>query len=317
MMNYARALIIALGLLTGRSANAAERTPLNIAVFPTDSTAQVYYAQELGFFRDAGFDVHVSSIQSTSAIVSAIIGGAIDVGSVTVSSAANARARGLNVKFIAPAGLYVSTASTAELVTLKGSHLKKPADFIGKTIAVNGLSDLVYFSSRAWLDAGGVDSTKAKYVELSLPEMLDALKQERVDAAVLIEPFYAAASDQVQIVAPVDDYVAKRLLASGWLASDVWLQAHPDLAARFIAVMQKTADWANTHRKQSAEILLRYTKLTPSVAARMTRVVYGTTLDASLIAPVIVNAQKYDPFPTPVTAADIMWTNPRTASAAH
>jgi NitT/TauT family transport system substrate-binding protein len=315
-MNFARAIVIAIAIAVaiGRSADAAELTPLNVAVFPTDSTAQVYYAQDLGYFRDAGFDVHITSIQSTSAIVSAIMGGGIDIGSVTVSSAANARARGLGVKFIAPAGLYVSTASTAELVTIKGSHLKKPADFVGKTIAVNGLSDLVYFSSRAWLDAGGVDSTKAKYVELSLPEMLDALKQRRVDAAVLIEPFYAAASDEVQVVAPVDDYVSKRLLASGWLASDTWLQAHPDLAARFIAVMKKTAEWANAHRTQSAEILLRYTKLTPSVAAKMTRVIYGTTLDASLLTPVIANAQKYDPFPSPVTASDIMWT-PRSVGA--
>jgi NitT/TauT family transport system substrate-binding protein len=317
-MRLARSIVAVLALALAAPAGAADLVPLNIAVIPTDSAAQVFYAQDEGFFRDAGLDVHLSNMQSSSAIVSAMVGGGIDVGNATVGSAANARAHEIKVKFIAPAGLWVNTAPTAQLVTVKGSPLKKPADFVGKTIAVTGLGDLVYWAARAWLDGTGIDSAKAKYVELPEPEMVAALKQGRVDGAVLIEPFLSAASDQVAEVAPVDDYVAKRFLATGWLVTDAWLQAHPDIAARFAAVMQKTAEWANTHHKESAEILLRYTKLTPDVAAKMTRVTYGTTLDASLITPVIANAQKYNPFPTPVTAADIMWTNPRAgAAAAH
>ncbi len=317
-MRFARSLFVAFALALAAPAAAADLVPLNIAIIPTDSAAQVFYAQDQGFFRDAGFDVRLSNMQSSSAIVSAMAGGGIDIGNATVGSAANARAHGIKVKFVAPAGLWVNTAPTAQLVALKGSPLKTPGDFVGKTIAVTGLGDLVYFAARAWLDGTGIDSAKAKYVELPEPEMVAALKQGRIDGAVLIEPFFSAASDQVQVVATVDDYVAKRFLATGWLVTEPWLAAHPDLAARFAAVMQKTADWANTHHKESADILLRYTKLTPDIAAKMTRVTYGTALDPSLITPVIANAQKYNPFPIPVTAADVMWTSPRPgATTAH
>ncbi len=72
--------------------------------------------------------------------------------------------------------------------------------------------------------------------------------------------------------------------------------------------MRQTAEWANTHRRESAEILLRYTKVTPEVASKMTRATYGTALDPSLLQPVILKAQKYGAFQRPVSAADLTWT---------
>jgi ABC-type nitrate/sulfonate/bicarbonate transport system substrate-binding protein len=141
--------------------------------------------------------------------------------------------------------------------------------------------------------------------------MVPALKEHRIDAGILIEPFIAGAGEDVASIAAIDDYVAKRFLATGWFASDAWLAAHPDLAAKFAAVMKQTAEWANTHHSESAAILLKYTKVTPDIVAKMQRATYGTTgLDAGLLQPVIDNAAKYGSFPRPVTAAELMWTPP-------
>ena len=116
----------------------------------------------------------------------------------------------------------------------------------------------------------------------------------------MIEPFIASAGDEVASIAAIDDYVSKRFLATGWIAGDAWLAANPALAAKFAAVMKQTAEWANGHRKESAEILLKYTKMTPEIVARMNRATYGTALEASLLQPVIDNAAKYGNFPRPV-----------------
>jgi NitT/TauT family transport system substrate-binding protein len=310
LLRLATALLAACVALVAPT-GAADLVPLNVVVIPTDSAAQAFYALDMGFFRDAGFDAHVSAMNGSPAIITATVSGAMDVGNSTVGSMAQARARGIGARFIAPAGLWISTSPTAKLVVARDAALHAPADFTGKTIAVTGLADLTYYAARAWLDQNGVNSAGVKFIEIPMPEMVAALTDHRVDGAVLIEPFVAAAGDDVRAVAAVDDNVAKRFLATGWEASDAWLQAHPDLAARFAAVMKRTADWANTHRKESAEILLRHTKITPEVAARMVRATYGTTLDPALIQPVIDNASHYATFPSPITAADLIWNAPK------
>ena len=60
--------------------------------------------------------------------------------------------------------------------------------------------------------------------------MVAALKEHRVDGAVMLEPFISAAGSDIRAVAPVDDYVsAKRFLATGWIASESWLKTHAEV----------------------------------------------------------------------------------------
>lgn len=293
-------------------ATPAEPVSLNITVIPADSSAQVFYAQELGFFKNAGLDVHVSRLGNSPAIIAGVVSGSIDIGNSVVGSAVAARSRGIPVQFFAPAGLYLAAEPTAYLMAGKDSPMKTAADLAGKTIAVTGLADLTYYATKEWLtqSCGGC-ANSAKFVELPLPEMAGALVQHRVDAAVMIEPFATAAGDVARPIGTPDDSIAKRFLATGWLASDAWLKAHPDVAQRFAEVMRQTADWANGHRKESAQILLRNLKLAPEVAAKMQRATYGTTLEPSLLQPVIDNAQKYGGIERPVSASALIWTPPR------
>jgi NitT/TauT family transport system substrate-binding protein len=295
--------------LCGASAVAADPVKITVALIPSESAAQAYYAQDLGYFKAAGLDVTLLPFPGSPPIIAAVSSGSADIGNSVVGSAVAARSRGIAVKFFAPAGLYLSTAPTARLVGLKGSAYKTGADLAGKTIAVTGLADLTFFATKQWVEATGGNPNSMKFIELPEPEMVPALKEHRIDAGILIEPFIAGAGDDVASIATIDDYVAKRFLATGWFASDAWLAAHPDIAAKYAAVMKQTAEWANAHHAESAAILLKYTKVTPEIVAKMQRATYGTTgLDASLLQPVIDNAAKYGSFPRPVTAAELMWT---------
>lgn len=310
-MNFAtlRALAVAtiIAAIAG-PAGAADPVKITVALIPSESAAQAYYAQDLGYFKAAGLDVAFAPFPGSPPIVAAVTSGAADIGNSVVGSVVLARSRGLAVKFFAPAGLYLSTAPTARLVSLKGTTYKSGAELAGKTVAVTGLADLTYFATKQWVEATGGNPNAIKFIELTEPEMVPALKEHRVDAAILIEPFIAQASDDVSSVATIDDFVAKRFLATGWFASDAWLAAHPDLAAKFAAVMKQTAEWANAHHAESAKILLKYTKMTPEIVDRMQRATYGTTLDASLVQPVLDNAAKYANLPRPVTTSELIWT---------
>ena len=79
---------LALALASGASpaTSQTEMTTLRIASTPIDVGAEVYYAQALGMFKQAGLDVQIQSIDNGAAIAAAVAGGAADIGQSNVVS---------------------------------------------------------------------------------------------------------------------------------------------------------------------------------------------------------------------------------------
>jgi NitT/TauT family transport system substrate-binding protein len=301
-------IALALGSTEALPARGATPFTINVISLPSDTAGTIYYADELGYFKAAGLDVHITDMTASPPIVAAVASGAGDVGFSVVTSTAVAHERGIPVRFIAPGAMWVTAIGTAQLVVAKDSPLQSAASFNGKTIAVTGLADLTYYGTKAWLDKNGADTSTVKWVELSFPEMAAAVAQHRVDGAMIAEPFLEAAKPLVKFVAPVDDAVAPRFMSTGWIATNDWIKAHPVEAAKFAAVMRQTAEWANAHQKESAQILLHHTRITPETAATMSRVEYATTLDPKLLQPSIDAAAKYSATPMRVTpASELIW----------
>ena len=61
--------------------------------------------------------------------------------------------------------------------------------------------------------------------------------------------------------------------------------------------MHEAAVWGNANHAKSAEILLKYAKIDPELAANMVRIHYGERLSPALMQPVINVAAKYGKFP--------------------
>ena len=298
-----------LGVTTaGRAADAP--AVINLINLPADNSAEVYYAQELGFFKEAGLDVRITPMTNSGAIIAALAGGGGDIGNAVVGSVADARGKGIPILYIAPAGLYDHASPTAALVTIKDSPIKKAADLTGKVVAVSGLNDLTYFATRAWIGTKHGDSAKVKFIELPFPTMAAAIAQHRVDAAYVIEPFLTAGAADLHILSRAAESVAKRYQATGWIASESWLASHADVALRFGTAMHRTALWANSHHKESAAILLKYLKLDPTIVDRMNRVPYAVTLEPRLVQPPINTAAKYSG-QAPVSATSLIWAPAR------
>ncbi|HEV8022258.1 MAG TPA: ABC transporter substrate-binding protein, partial [Candidatus Lustribacter sp.] len=99
-MNYFRHLACALlaGALSfgvssaGRAAD-APLTVVNLINRPAASSAEVYYAEEMGFFKDAGLDVRITPMTNSGAIIAAIAGGGGDIGNAVVGTLADARGK--------------------------------------------------------------------------------------------------------------------------------------------------------------------------------------------------------------------------------
>src|ERR1700727_222076 len=77
-MNATRRLIIALlaavvplGVTTAGRAADAPLAVINLINLPADNSAEVYYAQDLGYFKDAGLDVRITAMTNSGAIIAA------------------------------------------------------------------------------------------------------------------------------------------------------------------------------------------------------------------------------------------------------
>jgi NitT/TauT family transport system substrate-binding protein len=288
----------------GRAAEPA--ATVNVINLPADNSAVVYDALDLGYFNDANLDVKITPMTNSAAIIAAIAGGGGDIGNSVVGSVVDARAKGIPVLFFAPAGLYDAQSPTAALVVRADSPIKNAGDLSGKVVAVSGLNDLTYYATRAWIDKNGGTSADVKYIELPFPAMAAALDQKRVDAAYIIDPFLTAASG-VRSIGRAAESVAPRYQATGWIASEPWLAAHGDIALRYAAAIHRAAVWANAHQKESAEILVKYTKIDPALLAHVHRVIYALSLDPRLLQPPIDTAAKYSGNPA-VPASSLIWS---------
>jgi NitT/TauT family transport system substrate-binding protein len=286
-----------LGMLSAsvvpQAAVAQSLATLRIATLPIDGGSAVFYAQDQGFFREAGLSADTQIISNGAAITAAVASGAVDVGFSNLVSVVGAFKHGVAIKVIAPGSYDLAEAPTTFLVTSKDSTIKSAADLNGKTIASNGLANILQFSAQAWIDKNGGTSSSVKFVEMPFPTMMNALSTNRIDAAVVVEPFVTEAKNAGHVLAPVVGAIAPRLLIGCWIASDAWTKANGPTVGRFSQAMAKAAAWANGHRKESAAILTHHTDLPETTIATMQRATFPTRIVITEMQPVIDLTAKY------------------------
>jgi NitT/TauT family transport system substrate-binding protein len=312
MLRLALLLATVAALLTPAFAGAQTLIPVEVQGAPFDLNGPLFYAQDLGYFTKAGLDVRINTSQVTvQGAAAAILGGTIDIGSANTATLAQAHLRGIDFRFFAPSGLFTESAAPTEVVlVLKSSPIRTAADLNGKTLAVAGLKGMLQIATIAWADKHGGNGRSLQFVEVPFPQMDAALGQHRIDAAVMTEPYATAALDDARVVGSAEDGVAPNFMTLGWFSTGAWLNAHPDVAARFASAIRQAAVCGNAHHKESAEILSKYSKIPVAVVNQMGRSVYGLNIDAKMIQPPLDVAARYSYLDKPVAAADIMWTPP-------
>jgi NitT/TauT family transport system substrate-binding protein len=263
-----------------------------VATLPVAAGAQVFYAQDMGFFKDAGLEVDIHPNENSRKIAEAVASNAVDIGHVNlVSVAAHHKTAPLVV--LAPAGLYTSKAPTTALVVDGKSAIREAKDLNGKTIGTQGLGTINEYSARAWINKNGGDASSVKFVEMKFADKPKALTDGHVDATVLTEPYLdLAKKNGARVLGYPFEAIAKEFPVNAWATTPRWDEDHSDLAKRFAGVMRQTAIWANKNRTKSGEVLAKYTGVDPPAAT----VLYAEQLTASMIQPQIDVLAEYGNF---------------------
>jgi NitT/TauT family transport system substrate-binding protein len=271
-----------------------------------ETDAEVYYAQDMGFFKKAGLTVEVQTLANGAAVASAVASGAMQIGDSNTLSLATARQKGLPFVIFAPGAIYSSTSPTTALAVSANGPVHTAKDLTGKILAGVSLGGLDQLSLEAWVDKNGGDSASAKYVELQPSVMVAALERGTVAAASLPDPSLDAAvtAGSVRIIGNNYDSIAKTFMITGWFATSDWLAKNPDAAKKFAAAMAETADWANANHDRAAEILFKYTKIN----TRKSHVRFANRLSAAIVQPVLDAGAQYKMLDKSVALGDLIST---------
>lgn len=272
-----------------------------------DTTAEAYYAADLGLFTKAGLNVAVTPYPSSGQVMTGVAGNAIDIAVSNTGILADAIRHGAPFVVIAGGGMYSSKAPNGALCVAKNSTIKSAKDLDGKIVAVPTLKDLTEVICRSWIDQNGGDSGRVKIIEFPMSQMGAALDRGNVDAALLAEPWLSSSRRRnTEVLAYAYNAVARDFMVQLWYASADFYRNNTALVKRFAAVINDSARWANAHQAESASILARWSHADLATIQGMTRCRYATSLDPRLIDPVLQALYKYKTIDRPITAEELL-----------
>ena len=247
--------------------------PAKITVQDTAGAPSAFaaYGVKKGFFKKRGLDVTVEPVQGGAAVVPAVLSGKVDIGGSNLVTILLGASKKLPLKIIAP-GTYASKNPKGDfsgILVSKKSDIRTVSDLQGKTLAVNALKNVAEVTAKASLAKQGVDVSSLKLAEVDFPDMIPALEQGRVDAAVVIEPFVSqglAAGDRV-IDRP---YVGTKpgLQIGCYFTSDKYLQANGDVVKRFHEGVADTAAEVKKDPAAFRTFLAQASKIPPAAAKK-------------------------------------------------
>jgi ABC-type nitrate/sulfonate/bicarbonate transport system substrate-binding protein len=221
-------------------------------------------------FPDLGtkYKIEWTQFQGTSPMTQALAAGALDCATQGVLSLANGAANGgLKATIVAqhvfekPGGFSVYWAVKDD------SPIKTIADLKGKTIGISVLGGGTYGPFAMLLRKNGVDPEKdIKLVEVSFPVSEDALRQGRVDAVNMNQPFAARAEAKggIRKLFQLSEAMPNIVHILEACRAD-FVEKNPDLVKAYVADITKGMKMALADREETIKVVSEVMKAPPAV----------------------------------------------------
>ncbi|MBB5139830.1 NitT/TauT family transport system substrate-binding protein [Thermocatellispora tengchongensis] len=253
-------------------------TAITVGTSPTLSNAALYYADGEGMFKRNKLEVTLSPLQSGAAAVPLLLNGQLAVAASDPVAAIVSVSKNVPVTIVAPGNVSPTDPamdSTALLVKADGP-VKSVRDLDGKTVAVNALNSLSHISVKRAIDKNGGDSSKVKFVELPLPQMVDAVARGQVDGAVENEPYTTQGleSGLRRLVSPLTEALpgVPQLV---YLSAKPYVQKNAATIDRFAAALTEANRYLGANPETARAIGRTSTQTPPEVLEKILVPVYN------------------------------------------
>jgi NitT/TauT family transport system substrate-binding protein len=231
--------LVAFGLLIvlpQQPALAADRISVALNWVPGGDHAAMYYAKQLGWYKDANLDVDLEAGKGSVGVLQRISNGLSQVGLADMGVAITAR--GKDAKIVGIMNIYANTA--LGMYWLKSSGIDSLKDFAGKKIGVPA-GDAQRALWPALAAANGVDANSVTWVNLDPNGKLPALKAHAVDITTNFYNLHHIMSRELGSDMGYLSWAKAGINPYGLsiFANSDYLAANKDAVARFVKVTQR------------------------------------------------------------------------------
>ena len=249
-----------------QEADAQARAKLTIGTLAAHDFDPAYVALDKGFFTARGLDATIVRITSVGNVPPAIFSGSVDIAPTSPVALLQGAEAGLNLVAVSGAVRARPGSTDSSLIALRTSNLHDPGDLAGKKVGVSALNSFWNLMAEKWLTLHKVSPDRVTWVEVTLPNMRDALKTHGVDAVTAVEPFRSNMLTDPAFVS-VSEYPAEvnpTVVESIWLASSDWALAHKPEVAGFRAAMDDARAFILAHPDEARTVISKHWNVPPT-----------------------------------------------------
>jgi NitT/TauT family transport system substrate-binding protein len=253
-----------------------------VSVMSIAECAPIYLGKEKGFFSKRNLDLALTTRHGGPVIIAGVLSGELQFGFSNIPSLLKAEDAGATLVGIASGSASTGVRGNDFLgvIAPADSPIKDAKDLAGKTIGLNDLNNMGDVALRAAVRLAGGDTTSIKYVQVPFPDMPAAIANQRIDAAVLVEPFLTiAVSKGAKVVdwALVD--ISPKLMMSLYFTSNEYAEGNPDVVKRFKEAILESLAYAEAHSDEVRKIIPTFTRITPEVAQKIMLSAFPTEMN--------------------------------------
>jgi len=214
-----------------------------------------YVAVEKGFYQDQGLEVSLLPFSYEETAIQAVLAGKSEFGIAGADEVMMARTEGKPVKAIA----VIFKTNPVVAFSLESSGIKKPQDFVGKTVGIQkGVNtEYLYY---AMIKNLGIDRSKIKEVSIGYEakELLDG-KVDVSTGYVINEPQLVKEMGIGVNTFLVADY-GVNMYADVLFTTDEIIKTKPDMVGRMLKATLTGWQYAIEHEAEAVDITMKYAK---------------------------------------------------------
>jgi len=251
---------------------------LKVAYLKSLSFSPLFAAIEKRYFADERLEIELQIVQSSSEVVAFLARGQVDVafGNVAVPFFNGVR-NGFDVRLLAGVSYAASDAAQPSpnpivIAKTREQAIRSPADLRGRKVAVNTRGGIIEYQFAAALKAAGLSINDVELVTLGFPDMLTALTNGVVYAAIVPEPLATSAIEKGLVVSLVGNPGPGAMLTVATIGKNLMApEAGPTTEAFLRALRRASAELASsqtTMSKANLAIWSKYTGIPAAVIAK-------------------------------------------------
>ena len=221
------------------------------------------------FEKATGYKIKWRQFTSAGDISAAFASGDVPVGVLGSTGIAAAVSNGVDVELF---WILDNIGRSEQLVARNGSGITKPADLVGKKVAVPFVSTSHFHLLMALEKIWHIAPSKVQILNMKPPQIVAAWSRGDIDAAYVWPPALTTILKDGKTLITSQEVGAKSVPTfDGIIASRKWAAAHPDFMAAFTKVLAKSYADYNANKAS-------WTATSPQVKA-MAKLVGGEPAD--------------------------------------